>query len=274
MTAAPPPVTTEELALFLDGEVAETRARDIRAQLETCAVSRRRLEALNAIRARLAQDDEQLEGVDLVAGIHHALARRQTQPPRRSWAFLFGLGGMAAAVCSLLLWVGRVPVPFTEDGFASKGGAVRLDARVGIQAFRSTGGRVEPLGRSMLRRDALMFSYTNAGPVAYAHLFILAVDRAGQVYWYHPALDADGGSAPALAIRAGASREELPDMVEHNLPAGPLAVYGVFAKAPMDTADVERAVAVLLDTRTWNAAEPRELPLEGTFQKVIPVEVQ
>jgi len=269
-----PPVSTQELALFLEGEVTLTRASQIRDQLETCAISRQRLQDLQGIRTQLHEDDELLVGVDLVPGLHDALARRgATVTPLNRMLRFAAAGGVLLAAASVLFLVGRTPVLDSE--FTAKGSGARADGQVGIQAFRSAdGGKATPLGPSMRAGDALMFSYTNQGKAPYAFLMILAVDAGGRVYWYHPAFLHEGQPPTALHIRAGAGREELADMVEHQLPAGPLVIYGVFSNTSLGAAEVEARVRFMVTADGWNVARAKELPLEGTVQQLLRVEVK
>jgi len=105
-----PPVSTQELALFLEGEVTLTRASQIRDQLETCAISRQRLQDLQGIRTQLHEDDELLVGVDLVPGLHDALARRgATVTPLNRMLRFAAAGGVLLAAASVLFLVGRPP---------------------------------------------------------------------------------------------------------------------------------------------------------------------
>src|SRR5690606_27654335 len=98
----------------------------------------------------------------------------------------------------------------------------------------------------MRKGDGLLFSFDNLGPAPFAYLMIFAVDGAGEVYWFHPAYEDAGTDPRSIAVSGqGGSAVELPDLVHHDVPAGRLAIYGLFTRAPVRVSTVERTVAEL-----------------------------
>ena len=67
------------------------------------------------------------------------------------------------------------------------------------------------------------------------YLMVLAVAADRQIRWFYPA-HADAAADPrSLWIGAAAHATEtieLPDLIEHELPPGPLALYGLFTAPP------------------------------------------
>lgn len=170
------------------------------------------------------------------------------------------------------------------------------DRWVNVTAYRvaadaPAGAEPEPLGARMRTGDGLLFSFDNLGPKPFGYLMIFAVDRAGEVYWFYPAYEQAGADPASLDIRGdirgdvrgqgrgstpaeGQRAVELPDLIRHAFPAGPLAIYGVFTHTPLRVSRVEESIAALVRAGAWNASQPPRLALPDAGQEVAAVKVE
>ena len=178
---------------------------------------------------------EDFGDVDLVPQIRAAIA----EPPARSRRRALYAGGalVAALAACAALWIG-LPRRDRDDGFQAKGGAGDADRWVGLTVYQAgPDGAFHRADRVSAARP-LAFSYTNVGPHPYGYLVVLGIDTTGERFRYYPAED----EPSSIAIRADSS-VQLPDLVEHELHPGPLAIYGVFSERPLAVPDVETALA-------------------------------
>ena len=262
--------TLEELVRYSEGETTRSEAERIEAQLADSAEARERLARLRATTAALGEDDEALQGVDLVADVRQAIDSDAAVSRQRRWKLPAALGGALAlaATASLVLWLAP---PAVDSGFRAKRGAgvgEVADRWVGIEAFRKVeGAPPERLSGRMHPDDALLFAYTNLGAEPRQHLMILAVDARGAVHWYHPAYLSEAEDPVSVAIRGAAERVELREAVRHELPTGPLAIYGLFTEAPLQVSRVEAVIEGMISRGEWSAFAPTRLPIEGAGQQ-------
>jgi hypothetical protein len=283
MSSRSEPLSSRTLAAFLESEVTRSEAAEIEAQLRDCAVSRRRLDRLDELRGALSRLPEELDGVDLVDGVRQAIAVARPRDDLRArhamWRRSAGFAAAAmvvAVVAGLAVWrsAGHARV---EEGVRAKSSApgVAEDRWVGIEAFRvGEDGTARPLGDAAQIRsgDGLVLRYTNLGREPFGHVMVFAVDAARAVHWYHPAYEVAGSDPSSVAILRGSS-VALADAVHHDLPPGPLVIYGLFTRAPIGVVAVERAVAAVIAHGDWDAAAPPRLAIEGSGQHIVRLDV-
>jgi hypothetical protein len=243
----------ESLAAYLEGEVTASESAALEAQLAETPAARRRLDRLRDTRDALGAPIPELEGVDLTAGISRALRAPAPSARRRAplWAAFMTAGALAAAgaVGAVALW----PRPSDEfraksaSGGDSQGGG-RADDRAaerwaGVQVYHVDGsGKPRRVGDRVSAREGLTFSYTNLGPRPFESLMIFAVDARGEVRWFYPAYQSEGTNPASVPIKRGEAEVALSDAVYHDLPAGPLVLYGVFSHRPLRVLEVESVV--------------------------------
>jgi uncharacterized membrane protein YphA (DoxX/SURF4 family) len=298
----PEPLSSRTLAAFLEGEVTRSEAAEIEAQLRDCAVSRRRLDRLDELRGALTAVPEELDGVDLIDGVRQAIAaapplggvdvvddvRRviAVAPPRedvrarrtvwRRTATFAAAAVVMAVVAGVAVWRSAGPAP-VEEGVRAKSAApgVAEDRWVGIDVFRlGDDGLARPLGNAAQLRsgDGLVLRYTNLGREPFGYVMVFAVDAARAVHWYYPAYEVAGSDPTSVGIQRGNSIA-LEDAVRHDLPPGPLIIYGLFTRAPLGVGAVERTVAAVIAHGDWDAAAPPRLPIEGSGQHIVRIDV-
>jgi hypothetical protein len=181
---------------------------------------------------------EDFGDVDLVPQIRAAIAAPPPARLQRRALYAGGALALALAACAAL-WIGLPRRDRADDGFRVKGAAAGdADRWVGLSAYQAgSDGAFHRADRVSAARP-LAFSYTNVGPHPYGYLIVLGIDATGARFRYYPAEDAPG----SIAIRADTA-VQLPDLVEHELHPGPLALYGVFSEHPLSVTDVEAALA-------------------------------
>lgn len=300
-------LSDKTLLAYLEGEVTQSQAVAIEAALADAPADRRRLERLRTMLGHLAASDDALDAVDLVPELRRAITALPAPAPRRHqlWPFLAAAAMLLVTTTGLLAggWLGR-PDPGGlaqgtagdpefraksaqgRDGDAAARAAAESDRWVGITAYRVPADQPEAPPRRVddrvRRGDGLLFSFDNLGPAPFTHLMIFAVDGAGEVYWFHPAYEDAATDPVSISVQAaagaagrerGQSAIELPDLVHHDYPAGKLAVYGLFTRAPVRVSTVEAAIAASVRSGAWNVARPPRLPIPGSGQKIVPLQV-
>ncbi|HEY3353148.1 MAG TPA: hypothetical protein VGQ83_07880 [Polyangia bacterium] len=268
--------STRELLCFLEGEVTRSEADDIAAALAASPAARAAEARLQAMLAAVRAPAAEVEGEDLVAGVRATIA---AAPPRRAarrwpaWTAAVALGCAAAA--GLILWVrGPRLGPEEGSGFRPKAAAAPVEEPwVALEIYHlPAGGSPGRLGAHLPRGDGLLAAYSNLGRTPYTHLMVFAINAEGAVYWLYPAYTRPGTDPTAVPITGGA-RQQLPDLVHHDLAPGPLVFYGLFTRRPVRVSEVEAAVGAAVRAKTWNARVPRPLPLESTAHALVPTEV-
>jgi len=232
----------ESLAAYLEGEVTASESAALEAQLAEMPAARRRLARLNDTRAALGAPIPELEAIDLAPAIGRAL-RAPAPVARRRVPFWAGFltAGALATVAALVLWLR--PADEFRVKSASGGDDRAADRWAGVQVYHVDGsGKPQRLGDHLSGREGLLFSYTNLGPRPFESLMIFAVDARGEVRWFYPAYDSRGTNPASVPIKRGEAEVALSDAVYHDLPAGPLVLYGVFSHRPLRVLDVESVV--------------------------------
>jgi len=176
---------------------------------------------------------------------------------RRAWTWLLApaLGaGLTLAVAVKLIAPAREVAPPAP---APRGAAAT--AAPALLAYRiPPGGAPRPLEGAIGGRDELAFAYANPGALPY--LLVFAVDEHAHVYWYHPAWRTGAPPPVAAAALAGPGPHEIPAATRHDFDGRRLVIYAVFARQPLEVAQIERAA------RAAGAAD--RLPLPADLQVV------
>lgn len=234
----------EALAAYLEGEVTASEKLALEAELEANAKVRARLEQLRQIREALSAAEPALEDIDLPAAVQAALRQPAPTPTRRS-PWLAAAMGTAALATSWLILSFALPhesgVEFRARSLDSSSTAERW---AGIQAYRlGEGAKPEPLGTQMSASDGLMFAYTNLGPHPFEYLMIFARGSTGQVSWFHPAYEREGTDPASTPIEASRAQALLAEVIRHEYEPGPLTIYGLFTRRPLQVSAVEAWLA-------------------------------
>lgn len=303
-------LSDKTLLAYLEGEVTQSQAAAIEAALADAPADQRRLERLREMLGHLAGAPDELDQIDLVPAVRSAITAMPAPAARRrqTWPFLAMAAVMLLAAGSLVAnrFAGSAagpgsggaggqtggsgagaaaPVEMGDPEFRAKAAGADTpgaanDRWVNVTAYRvaadaPAGAEPAPLGTRMRTGDGLLFSFDNLGPKPFGYLMIFAVDRAGEVYWFYPAYEQAGADPASLDIRRQGQRAvELPDLIRHAFPAGPLAIYGVFTHAPLHVSRVEESIAALVRAGAWNASQPPRLALPDTGQEVAAVKVE
>ena len=273
MKSSRAPLSSRVLAAFREGEVTRSEAEQIEARLGESAISRRRLAHIDRLRNDLSAVPDELAGVDLVAGVRRAIADPAPAPARVRRSILWASAGLVgfAAIAVLVAWPLDPSGDGVRDKSAGRATAIAEDRWVGIEVFRiDSGGVARPVvaGAALRSDDRLVFRYTNLGDQPFGYAMVFGVDATGEVHWYYPAYDVAGSDPRSLAIRTGGA-VAMPDAVQHELPAGPLVIYGVFSRDPLSVVDVERRIAA----QRWDPAAPPRAPIPGAGQDMIRLSV-
>lgn len=227
-------------ARFVDG-LDPAQTAELRAHLRDCAACR-------AYYDRIAELEQALGGDAAVNARLHALGAPapasvsppstggSTAPRRRGW--LIGLAAAAALALGVGLLLRPAPPAYTVK---SGGGAVTATIRL----FRQSGdGTVHALDTALTRGEGVLVSYTNPkdGP---SHLGVVARDASGALRWLQPAWTDAAARPTAVPIAQGVADRELPQVVHHALPAGPLEICAIFLDEPraVPAWDVELSAA-------------------------------
>jgi hypothetical protein len=237
--AAPSCLDDAEAIAFREGELTRNRSQAVEQHLATCADCRGRVQELTDLARAIAAPPEAADAeVDLVAAVRR---RASLPPPRRAWWPRFAAAGAVLAAAGVLLAVGLRPSAGPAgSAFQARGGATPDDAWVGLRLFRVAG--TGAIAATHLKRDdAVLLAYDNNGPRPFTHLMVVGADAQGGVYWYYPALAADGADGQSIAIQPGAGIE-LRDEIRHALKPGPLRLYALFTRAPLSVRAVEQAL--------------------------------
>jgi len=223
------------LVMYLEGDVTPSERAALEAQLRDEPAVRRELDCVRSIVERVRADDD-VACIDLVPAVRAAIAAPPKSRARPRMLIAWAVAASAVAALSLL-WIAR---DHTGDEFRAKAAAVHRDpgqwSGIAVYQQAATGG-FRRIDQHVERGRALAFTYTNLGAAPFRYLAIVAIDAQGEHYRYYPA-DDDG---TAISIQPG-SAVQLPDLVEHDLPTGPLAIYAVFANQPLTMVAVDAAL--------------------------------
>lgn len=240
------PISSAELAAYLEGEVAADRVTEIEAQVATCTTSAARLHNLALIKEAIQAQDPLTADMNLVDAVGQHLDQMGDAPsnvvrPAR-WRQLSWGAGLLAAAAMLVL----VPWSFrsTEDGFQARSNSTTAaDRWVAVHPFVVEAGEVRPLKNPLRSSTAVALTYTNAGEEPFRYVMVFAVDAGKQVYWFYPAFSDAGSNPTAVAIQGPVTRMELKEMVRHAFRPGPLHLYGLFLREPLTVSQVETMIS-------------------------------
>jgi hypothetical protein len=263
------PVDDELLAAFVEGELSGSERAAIGAALSDDPSLRQRVAGLERVRDALVAPVAELEGLDLTEAV-----RARIEAPERSLSRRGALLGGASLAAAAALWV-AASVPSKPDesrAFGAKGSSLAsrsVERWTAVQVHRARDAGPPELAMTSVRRtDALLFSYTNRSDAPFAYLMIFGVDPGGAVFWFYPGYERAGEDPRSTPIRAGVVGELLPDVVRHELAAGPLAVHALFTRRPLGVLAVEAWIAARRENAS--AAPPGEGHLQTIELDVTP----
>jgi anti-sigma factor RsiW len=299
-------LSTRTLVRYLQGELTRSESEEVERQVADSRRAQERVAELRAIMDELRRPPEWVDAVDLVPALNEHLAREGTPGAeragprpgaarRRAARWLGGGAGAALMAAAAIVLVARAVErePETEQptkeasrapdragraagsdlpiGIRRKG-VVRPgdpDRWVGIELALARAGATPEVvaANARLAPGELSVTYTNLGPEPFSYLMVFAVDAAGEVRWLYPAYEREGTDPAAVAIASGVAHAPLPDLIEHDFPAGRLLVCGLFLRAPLAVSRVEAALG-----RRQPAAGER-LPFPDAGQHCFDVEV-
>lgn len=260
----------KELAGLIAGLVDPEPAAALRAHLDRCAHCRSRHATMLAMARRLAPDAGEFEDPNLVADVMQAIRVAKISTRSRalrlpmSWRWLWA--PLLAASAAVVLLLAKPFSPDRQDGFLARGGtSASPDRWVSIEIFRATGAGYRRVVDQIAPEDALAFAYSNRGDEGYRYLMIVAMDEAGDVFWYYPAQEQGAGNPLGVNITRTA-HADLPDEIRHHLRPGRLRVFALFSKEARAVSDVEQALR--RDLRTAKVVDQLErVGLPGTGQQ-------
>ena len=255
-------ISSQELFLYLEGEVTKRRAAEIDEHLGACRDCRERLENRRGMLESLAEADEELKGLDLVPGVRKLIEQgdRPAKPRRKLPAVSVRIGLLVALAGAVALWFATAEKD--EFRIKSAGEAVyEQDRWVGLQAFRlGEADKPDPLSGTLSRGEFLLFAYTNQGEKPYPYMMILAVDAAGRVHWFYPAYTSETADPRSIPIGGNVTGAELFEKIRHDFTPGPLWIYGLFTRKPLRVSEAEALIKGL---------EPGErIPLKDSAQHI------
>ncbi len=266
---------------YIEGEVTQSRARDIESHLSICPVCRRQVEDRRELVDLLGRPDERLAGIDLVPGLRRAIEAPDAEPGRRrrkvpvlAWAAV----AIVAFVLAAFLW--RLGAPFSspgqDNGFrvkAARPGQLESDRWVALLPYRlPAGGAPTRLGESISTAEYTLFAYTNLGERPYRYLMVFGVDAQGEVFWFHPPYVEAGTDPESIEIKQGVAGVELSEKIQHDFAPGTLRIVGLFTHEPLKVSQVEAMVQKLVKDGAWR--ESKRLPVADSGQHIITTEVR
>lgn len=261
-------ISSQELFLYLEGEVTKRRAAEIDEHLGACRGCREQLESRREMLKSLAEPDEELMGLDLVPDVRKLIERgvRPAKPRRKLPAVSVRIGLLVALAGAVALWFATAE----NDEFRIKSAGPVVhegDKWVGLRVFRlGVDDRPAPLSGSVVRDDYLLFAYTNQGEKPYPYMMILAVAADNRVYWFYPAYTSEGSDPCSIPIGGNVSGAELFEKIRHDFEPGNLWIYGLFTRKPLQVSEVEALVKEI---------KPGDrIPLDGSAQHLLKVVVE
>lgn len=211
------PLTPEEAEALRDfvGQHPEMRAR-----YDRLVAIERALEGSNVPRSQL---DRMLDAGPPPA----APTRLQTLTP-------------AIAVLAAAAAVALVALP-RDDGFNARGGGTK-DRAAWVSVFKASSDKapIRPLGETMKKGDALLFSYTNAQGSPYRFLAVVGLDAQGRAHWFHPAYENEADRPKSVAIDKAVADVELGARVFVDPAPGRMRLCGVFSVEAVDVVAADR----------------------------------
>lgn len=267
------------LIAYLEGEVTSSERAEIERQLADSRPAHRRLDEYRELVASLRDQTADAGAVDLVPAIRDAVAAVTPAQParRRAWLAAAGIAAMLVAVAGGVALRSSDDVDDGEFRARSAGPADDPDRWVRLQIYVvGDDDSPRPLGARVHSGDGFLVGYRRGPDSPLGYLMVLAVAADGQIRWFYPA-HTDVAADPR-SIRLGAAGHttetiELPDLIEHELPPGALAIYGLFTSEPLPVSEVEAAIVRLVAAGELDPATPRRLPFAGSGQHIVQTEV-
>ena len=267
------------LIAYLEGEVTSSERADIERQLADSRLAHRRLDDYRELVARLRGPAADADEIDLVPAIRDAAAAGEPARPsrRRAWLAAAGIAAMLVGVAGAVALRSR---PGVDDGeFRARSAAPADDPDRWVQLQIYVVGDDDsprPLGARVHAGDEFLVGYRRGADSRLDHLMVLAIAADRQIRWFYPA-HTDAAADPR-SIRLGAAAHttetiELPDLIEHELPPGALAIYGLFTAEPLSVSEVEATIARLAAAGELDPAAPHRLPFAGSGQHIVQTEV-
>ena len=240
-----------EVALYVAGELGPERKVALETHLDGCEACSRVHEELGAVAGSLAPEpaefaDPKLAG-DVMTLIRLGQADRDRTPvvrPRNRWLWWLAPAAVAVAAAALLVVVWPTGGTDPTSGFQPRSsGGTNPDRWVSLRVFRALpSGYEEIVGGPIAQDDALAFAYEDRSRPRFGYLMVFAVDARGEVFWYYPIHTSDLANPRSIATVAGAEPIELPNEIVHDLALGPLRIFALFSRRPLDVDDVEAQV--------------------------------
>lgn len=220
---------TGEVDRHFARQLAPAAERALREHLPTCPACTDRYER------HLRLEQVSADGASAKARLSAGLGLRVQEPRRPRWVWA-GVAGAALAVGLGALFLRPPPPPPDWPEMAARGAAA---SRVALEVYRLRPGAPPlPSPSEMKSGDELAFAYRNAAGRKY--LLVFAVDRQGQVHWYHPAWTDAATNPSAISIQASDQVHELGAAVQVSLSPGPLTINGWFTDQPLTVREVEQ----------------------------------
>lgn len=213
---------------FDDGMLGPLEMQALRAHLRGC-------DACKAVYDEHAQIERALDGGANQAARFIARGRpRVESPPRGARRFVWAAAATVAAAAALVFFVMRPDI----EPMIARGGPGEVTPQ--IQLFKQAGDEapVRSTG-SIAATDGLLFAYTNPKRSAARFLAIAGRDASGQIRWFHPQWLNASERPKTIEIDAGVADKELPNIVRHPYPPGPLEICGVFSAKPRSVPDLD-----------------------------------
>ena len=234
-----------ELTRFVDGELTENRAADVRAHLGRCSRCSGDVEASRRLVARIAAPWPGAPSDDALAAVMRRVTVGASPPPRRfgapfSWRVLGGLAAVATVATAVLAV--RPSDPSPRAAFAPRGATVPWARKIGVDLWALEGPpRRLAAGDHLAPGVAVVASFSNVDPAA-AWLLVFAEDARGEVHWLYPAYTETGTDPGSIRLDGSVVQRALPEsVVLEDVPAGPLRFVVVVSREPLRVSAVERA---------------------------------
>jgi len=257
---------SQELAAYLEGELAPEDAQRVERELAGSPDARRRLLQLSTIRARLAAPDPELERLDLVPALQRALMAGPSPASARTTHWIWSASALTVASVALVVSLHgqRAEVEFRSKSAAR---SAPVQTRAGLQVYRELDGRPpESVVGEFSRGQGLLFSFTNVGSAPFTHLMVFAVDAGSAVRWFYPAYVKEGTNPTSIPIVPSRTGTLLSNVIRHPYALGPLTIYALFTREPLRVSAVE----AWLDAARLNPRDPpvRDSKLQ-TFELMV-----
>ena len=213
------------LIALMDGELAESQARAVRAHAEGCTRCRNELDTLKTIAGDLGAEVPGVlgKGVEAFADdVLGALDRPRAAPPARRWPTRWAF--VLAAVVAIPLAVTAAVRSARHEEWTARGSPSSSSSTpTSTTLFRF--GRIgdasfEPISEgTVLAPDALLAA--EVGHVEGAPRFLLAfmIDSAGERHWIYPVYEPGVAPPPSIALPVTEAPRVLGSMVRLDHPA-------------------------------------------------------